>query len=810
MKKAFVTFSLIFTFLSIFVFQAFYPAPFTKSIDKQLLAKAQMYNLQFPQEKIYLHLDRPSYWANDDIWFKAYLKNSPIPDCNLYVELLNSSGTVLQKKMYWAQTGLAYGDFHLEDTISSGVYQIRAYTNWMRNFDGNWFFRQNIVIWNLRDKVIGQVSSPLNQNEVDFQFFPEGGTFIVGQNSKMAFKANDKNGKGLDVAGKIIDDLGNEVVDFKSHFKGMGSFVIQPLEGRNYTAKVIVAGKIEMNVDLPAHQAEGVTLAIDPNDTAKIHVRISDRSIKSGNNTEPDYLMIGQAGGVIFYRKEITTSEGVFNFDIEKSLLPTGIVQFTLFNSEMIPRCERLIFINRQDFVNIEIALNKPAYRARENVNIDIEAFSSLGMPCLANLSVSVFNPDTQLKYEDYPSNILSQFLLSSELKGTIEDPAYYLKDDNLSTISALDNLMLTHGYRHFEWNEINEDKFPEIVYLPEASITVKGTVENMLLKKTVPNCKVTMLFVKNRYGLYEETTDSLGHFSFSNLYFNDTVFVSLQAVNPKGKRNTWIELDKRSSVSPKSGFLPVTYQYSNENQVATRSYLSELSSEIIDRKWHLSDTILLGDINVMTKKIKKGDGHARMYADADYVFDLSKQDDVYGNIFDMMDGRIPGVRYDPIEKKFCIRGEIPAALYLDGIPVDFELLSTFPGKTFDKIEILKFAPLAGTKGSGGAIFFYTKRGEKFVNTPVDAQGLKSTKVIGYSVIRKFYAPNYESQQPVEMKNDFRSTLNWNPLVRTDSLGKASISYYNSDQTGDVLVIVEGITSDGKLCRGTGKYSVAH
>ena len=397
--------------------------------------------------------------------------------------------------------------------------------------------------------------------------------------------------------------------------------------------------------------------------------------------------MLFRSGGVIFYRKEITTSEGVFNFDIEKSLLPTGIVQFTLFNSEMIPRCERLIFINRQDFVNIEIALNKPAYRARENVNIDIEAFSSLGMPCLANLSVSVFNPDTQLKYEDYPSNILSQFLLSSELKGTIEDPAYYLKDDNLSTISALDNLMLTHGYRHFEWNEINEDKFPEIVYLPEASITVKGTVENMLLKKTVPNCKVTMLFVKNRYGLYEETTDSLGHFSFSNLYFNDTVFVSLQAVNPKGKRNTWIELDKRSSVSPKSGFLPVTYQYSNENQVATRSYLSELSSEIIDRKWHLSDTILLGDINVMTKKIKKGDGHARMYADADYVFDLSKQDDVYGNIFDMMDGRIPGVRYDPIEKKFCIRGEIPAALYLDGIPVDFELLSTFPGKTFDKIE---------------------------------------------------------------------------------------------------------------------------
>lgn len=809
MKKAFVTSSLISAFLSFFVFQAFYPAPFPESKDKQLLAKANMFNLQFPQEKIYLHLDRPSYWANDDIWFKAYLKNSPIPDCNLYVELLNSSGTVLHKKMYWAQNGMAYGDFHLEDTISSGVYQIRAYTNWMRNFEDNWFFRQNIVIWNLSDKVNGQASDPLKQNEIDFQFFPEGGTFVASQNSKMAFKATDRNGKGLDVTGKVVDDLGKEIVGFKSHFKGMGCFVIQPEDKRKYTAHLTVAGKIVMNVELPAPQTEGVALAIDPNDTAKIHIEVSVRSKSTESNSEAEYLLVGQAGGVVFYRKEILTSDGVFNLDIEKSLLPTGIVQFTLFDKEMIPRCERLVFIDHKDFVNVEIALSKPAYRARENVKLDIETLNSLGMPCLANLSISVFNPDTQLRYEDYPSNILSQFLLSSELKGTIEDPAYYFKDDSLSTVSALDNLMLTHGYRHFEWKEINEDKYPEIVYPPEESITIKGTVENMLLKKTVPNCKVTMLFVKNQYGLYEQTTDSLGHFSFSNLYFNDTVFVSLQAVNQNGKRNTWIELDKRSSISPKRGFLPVTYQYSNEIQVNTLFNLSEVSSELINRKWHLSDTILLGDINITMNKLKKGDGHVRMYVEADYVFDMDKQDDVYGNIFDMMDGRIPGVRFDPIEKKLCIRGEIPAALYLDGIPVDFELLSTFPGKIFDKIEILKFAPLAGIKGSGGAIFFYTKRGEKFVNTPADAQGLKSTNVIGYSVIRKFYSPNYESQQPTEMKNDFRSTLYWNPIVRTDSLGKASISFYNSDQTGSVQVVVEGITSDGKLCRGTGKYTVA-
>ncbi len=808
MKKTTTLFILPSLFLIFFISLAFYPAPFPNNSDKQLLAKTNLFNLQFPQEKIYLHLDRPSYWANDDIWFKAYLKNSPIPDCNLYVELLNSSGTVLQKKMYWAQNGLAYGDLHVADTISSGVYQIRAYTNWMRNFDDVWFFRQNLVIWNLRDKLSENELNNISQKDIDFQFFPEGGTFLTGISNKLAFKATDNNGKGLEVIGKVVDDLDNVVVEFKSHFKGMGSFQIQPKEGRKYKAQITVAGNVLLNIDLPRAQAQGVALAINPTDTDKVFINIYDRSTGTETNPAKSYLLVGQSNGVIFYSKEITMNTEVFNFEIEKSLLPNGIVQFTLFDEEMIPRCERLVFINHYDFITVEIEPDKPMYRTREKVQMDINTITDDGIPCFSNLSMSVYNPETQLKLEDYPNTILSQFLLNSELKGTIEDPAYYFKDDSFSTLLNLDNLMLTHGYRHFEWEAIRDDKYPEIQYQPEGSIQVKGIVTSSFQGKPVSDAQVTMMFVKSQFGLHDQTTDSLGRFLFSDLYFNDTVYVSLQAVNKKGRRTNWIELDRKSLISPKAGSLPLTYKYDNGNQVNTTIYLSEVNSSVINKKWHLSDTILLGDINVMTKKIKKGDGHVRLYADADFVFDLDNQDDVYGNIYDMLDGRIPGVRFDPIEKKFCIRGEIPAMLYLDAVPVDFELLSTFSSKTFDKIEILKFAPMAGSKGAGGAIFFYTKRGEKFVNAPTDALGMKSTRIIGYSVIRKFYAPNYESQQPAEMKNDFRSTLYWNPIVRTDSLGRTNVSFFNSDQPGEVQVVVEGITSDGKLCRGVSRYNV--
>lgn len=801
MKKTTTLIILPCLFLIFFISHAFYPAPFPNSSYKQLLAKTNLFNLQFPQERIYLHLDRPSYWANDDIWFKAYLKNSPIPDCNLYVELLNSSGTVLLKRMYWAQNGLAYGDLHLADTISSGVYQIRAYTNWMRNFDDVWFFRQNLVIWNLRDKLPVNEMNKISHKDVDFQFFPEGGTFLAGISNKMAFKATDKNGKGIEVIGKVVDDLDNVVVELKSHFKGMGSFQIEPKEGRKYKAQITVAGGIRRNVDLPEAQAQGVAMSIDPTDTDKVFINIYDRSKETEPSLGKSYVLVGQSNGVISYSKEITMNREVFYFEIEKSHLPNGIVQFTLFDEEMIPRCERLVFNNRHEFITVQIAPDKPVYRTREKVQIDISTITDDEIPCFSNLSMSVYNPEMQLKLDDFPNSILSQFLLNSELKGTIEDPAYYFKDDSLSTILNLDNLMLTHGYRHFEWEAIKDNKYPEIQYQPEGSIQVKGTVTSSLQGKPVPDAQVTMMFVKSQFGLHDQTTDSLGRFLFSDLYFNDTVYVSLQAVNKKGRRTNWIELDRKSSISPKAGFLPLSYQYDNGSQVNTTAYLSEVSSAVINKKWRLSDTILLGDINVMTKMIKKGDGHVRMYVEPDYVFDLDKQDDVYGNIYEMMDGKIPGVRIDMIEKAFYIRGEIPAMLYLDAIPVDYEFLSTFSSQTFDKIEVKKTPPFEG-------IHFYTKRGEKFVNAPTDALGMKSSKIIGYSVIRKFYSPNYESQQPVEMKNDFRNTLYWNPIVRTDSTGVSKVNFYNSDQTGAVRVVVEGITSDGRLCRGVSQYNV--
>ena len=807
MKKTIKFASLLVIALVVIVFFSFSTNPFSENKTPQLLAKANLFNMQFPQEKVYLHLDRSSYWASDDIWFKAYLKDSPIPDCNLYVELLNSTGTVIYKKICWAQNGLAYGDIHLEYTISTGVYQVRAYTNWMRNFEEAWFFRKDLVIVNLRDPQPVDESNRLRERKIDIQFFPEGGTFVVGLPGKVAFKVADQNGKGLDVEGRIVDDLGNEIVEMNSNFKGIGHFSLQPKEGRRYRAQVKVAGSIDLTAELPVPTMEGLALAVKEQYASQLQLQVARQFMAGTDHSIGEYTLVGQTKGSIVYRKNIALGKDPFNLSIQMQDLPNGIVQFTLFDQEALPVCERLVFINHKEVVNVDISTDKNRYSPREKVQLDLGAFNREGMSLFANLSMSVYHSDSELQLEKYPNNIMTHFLLGAELKGLIEEPGYYFKDDSLSTFLALDNLMLTHGYRHFEWKEIQENKYPEISYPAEECIQVRGTVKSIVLKKLIPNCSVTMMTVKSQLSVKEQKTDSLGRFVFSDLYFNDTIYVSIQAVNPRGRKNTVIELDKKASISPQASYLPVTYQYNQENETKTSSNLDEANENFIKRKWHLSDTILLNDIKIRGYQQKMGDGHFRMYVDADFVLDMKKQDDATGSIYDAIEGKIPGVRIELAEKAFYARNQ-PVMLYLDGIRADYELMSTFPSQMIDKVEYIRMAITIGVNYDGGVLFFYTKRGTMFANKPTDALGMKSSQVIGYSVIRQFYSPQYEPTLPPEMRNDYRSTLYWNPIVRTDSLGRAAVSFFNSDQTGEVKVVVEGVTADGKLCRGVGKYNV--
>lgn len=801
---------------------SFCPVSVFENNEEEVFKKANEFIQNYPQEKIYLHLDRPSYWANDDIWFKAYLKDSPIENSNLNVELLNASGTVIQKKIYRSQKGLVMGDFHLSDTISSGIYQVRAFTNWMRNFEEQWFFRKNLVIWNIRGKKMDNESRPLGPRNIDIQFFPEGGTFVANRKTAMGFKATDHFGKGLDVKGRIIDDLGNKIVEFKSSFKGMGHFDIMPIKGHKYTAEVTVAGGIEMSVNLPVAEVSGVSLSVSSINEDVLHIRVEENT--DTQDGVESYLLVGSSKGKILFNKVIDIQKGLSEFPLKKVDLPTGIIQFTLFDKEMIPFCERLVFVNNQDFVEVSIEPDKSVYRPREKAQLFIGTFDKEGEPCIASLSMSVYHSDNQLKLEDYPNNILTHFLLGSELKGLVEDPAYYFKDDSLSTQLCLDNLMLTHGYRYFEWKRIMTDQHVPIVFKPESGIEIKGNIKTSITDKKVVNGNVSLKFLIDTLKTYQAVTDSTGYFEFKDFYFRDTLAVSLEAKNAKGRKSTFIELDKSSWESPDVKFLPIKYNYLDDRKVTVTFEEENLLK--INRKWHLNDTIMLNEVRIATSKYKFGKRPLRLHDKADYALDLHTDDDELGNVFHKLEDKFPNVIVRVDETRSFLEGyrswdvlDQSAILQtvkvdynphgvvyvLDGKVVDEDLIHAIPAGAFKRVEILKNGRVYGNF-LGGAVCFFTKYGA--FNTLPKSEGEKISRIPGYSVIRRFYSPNYENLPAQEIRDDFRNTLYWNPMIKTNSMGDANVCYYNSNQDGEVQVVVEGVTSGGKLCRGVYKYNV--
>lgn len=761
---------------------------------QELLSKSDSLNALYPQEKIYLHLDRQSYLADDDIWFKAYVINPAVKNFNLYVELINPEGEILCKNLSLAQYGLSYGDFHLADTLFTGMYRIRAYTNWMRNFNDQWFFHKDILIINPRDAGLVADSVRLRKRDIDLQFFPEGGTFLANQINRVAFKAVDKNGKGIDIEGEIVDRNGNKILDIQSNFKGMGSFWITPSIGMNYSANVTVAGHHTINVNLPKPQDFGVMLSADVTDSADIYLQVSRNNPGSNISTENEYLLVGQSGGTVCFAGEVKLSDETSIFKIGKNTLPGGIVKFTLFNQNMLPYCERLVFNNYLDTIHVNITPDKLRYKTREKVKIDIETLNHDNTPTYTNLSMSVYSNASEYKTEDYPNNIFTSILLDSELKGTIEEPAYYFKDDSLSTRIALDNLLLTHGYRYFEWEEIIEDEMPDIEYLTDSCLSVSGRVTSLILNKPLANCKISMISVKSLLNVYETKSDSVGDFQFTNLYFKDTILFTMQAKARKERQNTSIELYAETP-PPTIKTLPTIYKSFEKNEVQTYTYLSELSPELLKKKWHISDTILLADINVVARKQEEIDTRSSSYIEADYTIDMTKFDNVGLGILETLEASSGAAR------SFLPRC---STFYLDGVKVDKEFITSTPQSWFEKVEFIRMAPIE--RGWGPAAYFYLiKEKNQVKDSPTKTT---AAQIVGYSVFRKFYSPKYKANDIPEVKDDFRRTIYWDPLIRTYTDGKAEVSFYTSDETGKVSVVVEGVTYDGKLCRGTASFDV--
>jgi len=849
------------------------------ALDRQLTAR--------PQEKVYLHLDKPYYAAGDDIWFRAYLVNAathtPSELSNIvYVELIGPADTLIQRLALKKDKGNFNGSFRLDDALPEGHYRIRAYTNWMRNWGEEFFFRKDLMIGNsrlsrLQTQVTYEVNrraeppeieamirfldedgeavtgrevhvayvpigkpkspetattdeegviripipyneSPLYPNqyirtsinfdglpfvkdfflpsfkeEIDLQFFPEGGNLIAGVPNRVAFKAINALGFGVPVKGVIRDESGREISTFESSHRGMGQFFLNPEAGQRLEASISWPDGQRKDYPLPAVQDEGYLLRVRQADSL-IHVEIAASSPRLRNR--PVFLL-AESRGMPFYAGRAVLEKSLYQASIPLGGTPGGVARITLFDMDGIPVAERLVFIPPNDQLQITIRPDQESYGARERIRLQLQANDASGQPVQGEFSISV--TDASVVDPATVPGMLAGLLLDADLAGYIEDPSWYFDPSNGDTAEELDLVMLTHGWRRFVWKELLDGRLEEITHPLEVGFETRGRVYADS-GEPLRHAQLILLTGNRREGfLAEDTADAAGRFRFSGYEFPDSTRVLIQARNAKGRRSGRIEIqDDWPYIQFESERFPPNIADRMQSYLARNKEIFSLERN----KLGLS-SILLDPVEVTANK--KASHSTGLHSYADHVITAEDIDRMgsLSTIYDILRGRVAGLQV--IGNRIIIRGistvygNTDPLIVVDGVrSMDARILDMINPYDVASIEVLKGpnAAIYGLGAANGVIVINTKRGEYQPKGAYERPGVISFFPQGYHVVREFYVPQYEV--PRNKTPDLRSTVYWNGDVRTRQDGSALVEFYAADRPAPYLVIMEGISAEGK------------
>ncbi len=429
-------------------------------------------NREYKQEKLYLHFDRSVYSPGETIWFKAYLFTGNTPSViskTIYAELFDDKGKLLERKSAPALMSSAAAAFDLPTNLSSSVIYIRAYTKWMLNFDSTFLYTKAIPIATAKKN-----AKEINSN-FSLQFFPESGYLIQNVLSRVAFKATDNICLPINISGEITDSKGAKIISFKSIHDGMGYFELLSKSGETYKALwKDETGKLHETL-LPAPKQNGVALEVN-NNSAQIEFKVNRSA--DAPVPYPFVYVVAQMNQQILYKAKANLGKTVSIAGIIPSAnLPAGIVQVTLFTPDEKPIAERITFINSSEagfITDLNPALTDLGKRKKNVIQIDVPDT----IP--TNLSVAVTDADVDPVHKN--DNIFSTILLTSDIKGYVNQPEYYFSSDADSVADHLDLVMMTNGWRRFNWDKILAGQFPNLTYLPENYLAIEGQVSGLNL----------------------------------------------------------------------------------------------------------------------------------------------------------------------------------------------------------------------------------------------------------------------------------------------------------------------------------------
>ncbi len=651
--------------------------------------------------------------------------------------------------------------------------------------------------------------------EADVQFFPEGGDLISGISKKVAFKAVNSTGLGLKVKGKIIDSKKQEVASFEDLGLGMGSFNLVPISGEAYKAVVTFDNGEQKTYDLPAvvDNKVNVVFAKQEGEFINLGIVTNDSHFQTVQN-KPFYVF-GQLNGHLVYAAQASMKSAAVSIRIPIKELPNGIVQITLLSPDGEPLSERLVFIQPQKLIDIQVKTDKDSYARKDLVKLKLNVNSPVDS-LIGNYSVSVIDESKVPFNDDNDRTIVSSMLLTSDLKGYVEKPNYYFNEKNTNRLEALDALMMTQGFRRFAYKELVQGKLPQVRFMPEQGITLSGILRlntgrpqpNGGLLLTIPGAAIK----KDTY------TDNNGVFKFENLVFQDSLKATINARGNDNFRNLVINMDQT--------FYPEIDQNSPYFSAGIQNIDQNMSAYLDNSKKEFRTSILIDEVVVTATQEKK-----QSSKDFSALSGLSMPDHrIEGsrlqgcNVLSMcLNTLLTGITYDVNTLKYYVTrnynqgSRVPVQFFLNGMPIDEPSLNSITIAEIEGIEIFLRDDLGTVRNiyqNDGVVSIITKKEKKqprMTAAQIEAMLPKSNVVelhpLGYVKQRAFYTPKYATPES-KNTNDYRTTVYWNPEIRVEKNGEIDLEFYNADGTGKYKVVVEGNDVQGNVGRKVYYYNV--
>ena len=807
-----------------------------------------------PQEKVYLHFDNTSYYQGDIIWFKCYVESSDISGAvqmskTLYVELLNPGGEIIDKRILRIENGQCHGDFSLiRMPFYSGFYEVRAYTKYMLNFGEDAIFSRLLPVFDSpkteggfeeknmlkygRGKYPIVREKPRKEKKVNLKFFPEGGNLVIGVESQVAFEATDEFGTPIDIFGSVINESKEEIAHFKVMHEGLGVFAYIPGTDRRVRAEVNYEGK-KYQFDMPEAMPQGIVMKID-NLSYTDSIEITLRK----NKATPDCIvgMVALVKGKMqsYYVIHVQGDE-VFDMKFDKTKFPPGVSQIIIFDANGEILCDRLIFSDN-NFASFDIKskTEKSVYKPHELVEMEFSVTDKNETPVATSFSLSVRDGMNEIEHKH---NIMTHFLLTSEIKGYVRNPSYYFDSDDDTRRTKLDLLMMVQGWRRHFWKQMAgvEPVNPE--YIPEQGIETNGQVVSLARSIPKPGVDVSLFLTKKEgedAGSLFETfkTDSMGRFSFiSNV---DEKWYMILSVREKRKaKDHRVLLDRFFAPGPRR------YNYKEmHTEIVSEEDIEESVDEETEDNNSVIDSILMASEELYDKitgqknvrlpevvvKAKKNSREKDVFrnrsksiayydvaSEVDDIKDQNKYigDDIHQLMLNMNKDfsryNGPGgedlLKYKGKLALFVVNYERTMMTEIDYLKYKIIRLDAIKSIYINEtLSIMsqyadyRMSPMEVDEFFGCVVFIETYPDGM---VPVSAgKGVRKTKLEGYSKSKEFYSPDYSAIPP---EPDYRRTLYWNPSVAPDDEGNVKIKFYNNSQCRMFSICAESITPQG-LC----------